>query len=274
MRKFVCKPLPGDASDPQGLTALVGPLPVVDGDPSLCLGHREGAPRDPRALPPLVPGAEHHAAPQRDARDARAVPAAHLLLSPTQRPAAEPLEPVASAHVAAPLVRLAHQAAHARARSGPRPGAAARGTASAAPAALRRRSGSGPRAGRPDDAPRPAEPRDLGGALLDGAAARGSAAAGAHGSGPRAPHAPGAPWQGEERSLRAHRPARLAWIDKYLAEARPLLARHAETPLVFVSKNGHRLHANQLSKIVRDYLRGAGIAKPARAIYFDIRQRH
>ena len=54
----------------------------------------------------------------------------------------------------------------------------------------------------------------------------------------------------------------LAWIDKYLAEARPLLAHRAETPLVFVSKNGHRLHANQLSKIVRDYLRAAGIAKP------------
>jgi len=54
----------------------------------------------------------------------------------------------------------------------------------------------------------------------------------------------------------------LAWIDKYLAEARPLLARRVETPLLFVSKNGHRLHANQLSKIVRDYLRGAGIDKP------------
>ena len=54
----------------------------------------------------------------------------------------------------------------------------------------------------------------------------------------------------------------LAWLDKYLAEARPLLTRHRETPLLFVSKNGHRLHANQLSKIVRDYLRAAGIAKP------------
>ena len=54
----------------------------------------------------------------------------------------------------------------------------------------------------------------------------------------------------------------LAWLDKYLAEARPLLTRNRETPLLFVSKNGHRLHANQLSKIVRDYLRAAGIAKP------------
>ena len=54
----------------------------------------------------------------------------------------------------------------------------------------------------------------------------------------------------------------LAWLDKYLAEARPQLVRRQETPLLFVSKNGHRLHANQLSKIVRDYLRAADIAKP------------
>ena len=54
----------------------------------------------------------------------------------------------------------------------------------------------------------------------------------------------------------------LAWLDKYLAEARPPLVRRQETPLLFVSKNGHRLHANQLSKIVRDYLRAVGIAKP------------
>ena len=54
----------------------------------------------------------------------------------------------------------------------------------------------------------------------------------------------------------------LAWLDKYLAEARPLFARRAETPLLFVSKNGHQLHANQLSKLVRDYLRSAGITKP------------
>jgi integrase/recombinase XerD len=54
----------------------------------------------------------------------------------------------------------------------------------------------------------------------------------------------------------------LAWLDKYLAEARPRLARRVQTPLVFVSQHGRRLHANQLSKIVRDYLRAAGIAKP------------
>jgi len=60
----------------------------------------------------------------------------------------------------------------------------------------------------------------------------------------------------------------LAWLDTYLAAARPRLAGHAETPLLFVSKNGHRLHANQLSKIVRDYLRGAGINKPGAAHLF------
>ena len=65
----------------------------------------------------------------------------------------------------------------------------------------------------------------------------------------------------------------LAWLDKYLAEARPLFAHHAETPLVFVSKNGHRLHANHLSKIVRDYLHGAGDRQAGqRAIYSGIRQ--
>ena len=58
----------------------------------------------------------------------------------------------------------------------------------------------------------------------------------------------------------------LAWLDQYLAVARPRLAGHAETPLLFVSKNGHRLHANQLSKIVRDYLRGAGINKPGASL--------
>jgi integrase/recombinase XerD len=60
----------------------------------------------------------------------------------------------------------------------------------------------------------------------------------------------------------------LAWLDQYLAVARPRLARRVETPLLFVSKNGHRLHANQLSKIVRDYLRGAGVNKPGAAHLF------
>jgi integrase/recombinase XerD len=60
----------------------------------------------------------------------------------------------------------------------------------------------------------------------------------------------------------------LAWLDKYLAEARPLLARHVDSPLLFVSKNGHPLHPNQLSKLVRDYLRGAGVTKAGAAHLF------
>ncbi|MBM4001555.1 MAG: hypothetical protein FJ297_18815, partial [Planctomycetes bacterium] len=40
------------------------------------------------------------------------------------------------------------------------------------------------------------------------------------------------------------------------------LARRAVTPLLFVSRNGHRPHANPLAQIVRAYLRGAGVAKP------------
>ncbi len=60
----------------------------------------------------------------------------------------------------------------------------------------------------------------------------------------------------------------LAWLDKYLAEARPRSARHADSPLLFVSRNGHPLHPNQLSKIVRQYLLGAGIDKPGAAHLF------
>jgi len=57
----------------------------------------------------------------------------------------------------------------------------------------------------------------------------------------------------------------LAWLDKYLAAARPLLARRADSPLLFVSRNGHGLHPNQLSKIVRQYLLGAGVDKAGAA---------
>ena len=54
----------------------------------------------------------------------------------------------------------------------------------------------------------------------------------------------------------------LAWIDKYLAEARPQLLAGRTTPLLFVTNTGQRIHANQLSAQVRKYLRQAGIAKP------------
>ena len=86
--------------------------------------------------------------------------------------------------------------------------------------------------------------------------------AGTHGSGPRARHAPRAQRQREEGSLRADRRAGPRVDRQVPGRSAAALGARAETPLVFVSKNGHRLHANQLSKIVRDYLRAAGIAKP------------
>ena len=55
----------------------------------------------------------------------------------------------------------------------------------------------------------------------------------------------------------------LAWIDKYLAEARPLLLGAEETasPLLFVTGRGRAVHANQLSSQVRQFMNQAGITK-------------
>ena len=53
----------------------------------------------------------------------------------------------------------------------------------------------------------------------------------------------------------------LAWIDKYLREARPQLAQAASAPTLFVTKTGRRMHPNQLSALVRKYLEQAGVAK-------------
>jgi integrase/recombinase XerD len=55
----------------------------------------------------------------------------------------------------------------------------------------------------------------------------------------------------------------LAWIDKYLAEARPLLLGAEETasPLLFVTQRGHQVHPNQLSSQVRQFMNQAGITK-------------
>ena len=53
----------------------------------------------------------------------------------------------------------------------------------------------------------------------------------------------------------------LAWIDKYLAEVRPQHLKDPTMLTLFLSKNGRRLHPNQLSAIVRDYLESAGIDK-------------
>ncbi|MBM4095056.1 MAG: recombinase XerD [Planctomycetes bacterium] len=55
----------------------------------------------------------------------------------------------------------------------------------------------------------------------------------------------------------------LAWIDTYLAEARPRLLGDQPTasPLLFVTHGGGATHPNQLSSQVRKLLRRAGIAK-------------
>jgi len=54
----------------------------------------------------------------------------------------------------------------------------------------------------------------------------------------------------------------MAWLAKYLAEARPALLGDVATPYLFVTATGRRLTANQLSATVRDYLEKAGVAKP------------
>jgi len=54
----------------------------------------------------------------------------------------------------------------------------------------------------------------------------------------------------------------LAWIDKYLRDARPRLAQHGSAPTLFLTRTGRPMHPNQLSALVRGYLEQAGVAKP------------
>jgi len=58
----------------------------------------------------------------------------------------------------------------------------------------------------------------------------------------------------------------LAWIDKYLSEVRPALAQDSCTPILFLTKTGRAMHPNHFSAEVREYLEKAGIAK-ARACH-------
>ena len=53
----------------------------------------------------------------------------------------------------------------------------------------------------------------------------------------------------------------LAWIDKYLREARPRLADDPRQRLLFVTRTGRPMHPNHLSALVRRYLQQAGITK-------------
>ena len=54
----------------------------------------------------------------------------------------------------------------------------------------------------------------------------------------------------------------LAWLDKYLAEARPQLAERSTTELLFITSTGRAILPNHLSAVVRKYLQRAGVAKP------------
>jgi len=53
----------------------------------------------------------------------------------------------------------------------------------------------------------------------------------------------------------------VAWIDKYLREARPHLTDDPRQRLLFVTRTGRRMDGNQLSALVRRLLEKAGIAK-------------
>jgi integrase/recombinase XerD len=53
----------------------------------------------------------------------------------------------------------------------------------------------------------------------------------------------------------------LKWIEKYLAEARPLLGSSVAETAVFLNTKGERVNPNRLGSQVRDLLRRAGITK-------------
>lgn len=53
----------------------------------------------------------------------------------------------------------------------------------------------------------------------------------------------------------------LKWIEKYLAEARPLLGSSVAETAVFLNTRGERVNPNRLGSQVRDLLRRAGITK-------------
>jgi len=53
----------------------------------------------------------------------------------------------------------------------------------------------------------------------------------------------------------------LAWIDLYLAQARPQLTDDPREPLLFLTTKGRPVHPNELSAKVRQYMDQAGISK-------------
>ena len=53
----------------------------------------------------------------------------------------------------------------------------------------------------------------------------------------------------------------LAWIDRYITEVRPLLARQPDEGVLFLSNQGEAFSANRLTQMVREYVAGAEIGK-------------
>lgn len=53
----------------------------------------------------------------------------------------------------------------------------------------------------------------------------------------------------------------IAWLEKYLAEARPAFVAEPDEGRVFVTRTGRPFHPNHLSRLVRHYVIAAGIAK-------------
>jgi integrase/recombinase XerD len=53
----------------------------------------------------------------------------------------------------------------------------------------------------------------------------------------------------------------IAWLEKYLDEARPEFVVEPDQGTVFLTRTGRPFHPNHLSRLARDYLVAAGIAK-------------
>jgi hypothetical protein len=53
----------------------------------------------------------------------------------------------------------------------------------------------------------------------------------------------------------------LAWIDRYITEVRPTLARQPDEGVLFLSNLGEAFSPNRLTQLVREYVAGADIGK-------------
>jgi integrase/recombinase XerD len=53
----------------------------------------------------------------------------------------------------------------------------------------------------------------------------------------------------------------IAWLEKYLDEARPALVAEPDEGVVFLTSTGRSFHPNHCSRLIRDYVAATGIAK-------------